>query len=165
MSDKEKAHLTREFVNALNEPLNYERLLDISSEELQFLKNECDVLCVELKKKILREYETIRPVLNRMKEWKRQLNNLNERRDVYKTFLSLDGKESIMSTLTSTRNTNTRHVSFSDIFRDLEDETDEGSRTPTRSEVSVSTTDSKTGKEGVKKNEKKGITPKTKAFR
>ena len=33
----------------LNEPLNYERMLEIPTEELEFLKDECDSVMKDLK--------------------------------------------------------------------------------------------------------------------
>lgn len=104
---------------ALNEPLKYDRLLDISTDELEFLKNEADVLADELKSKIGKEYELIKPSLSKMRDWKQQLNLLREKREVYKTFLTLDGKDSFMSTLKD-KQTNATRVSFNDLFTELE---------------------------------------------
>lgn len=118
-ANKKPAHLVSLL---LNEPLNYDRMLDISTDELEFLKIECDSVMDELKHKIAQEYELIKPHLFKMREWKQQLQQLREKREVYRTFLSLDKNESLMSTSSAPSETNKKQVSFSELFRDLEND-------------------------------------------
>lgn len=105
----------------LNEPVNYDRLLEITTEELQMLKDECDVVMKEIKTDIIKEYEMIKPSLNRMRDWKTQLRKLKDKRDLYKTFLSLDKNQSLLST-SSIRSSESKPVSFTELFRDIDDD-------------------------------------------
>lgn len=113
----------------LNEPLNYERLLDISLDELQLLKDECEVVVQELKGKIIKEYESIKPALARMQEMRQKLRRVKEKRDVYKMFLRLDRNEDMLSVIsTATRSTITeidipsQAMPMHDFFREIDDE-------------------------------------------
>lgn len=107
----------------LNEPLNYERMLEIPTEELEFLKDECDSVMKDLKLEIIKQYDSIKGVLDKMRDLKLQLRKLKERREIYKTFISIDKNQSILSD--SSFNSNTaeiKHVSLSQLFKDIEDD-------------------------------------------
>jgi hypothetical protein len=112
----------------LNEPLDYERLLDISLDELQLLKDECEVVVQELKGKIIKEYESIKPALARMQDMRQKLRRLKEKRDVYKMFLRLDRNEDMLSVIsTATRSTisvdvPTQAIPMHEFFREIDDE-------------------------------------------
>jgi hypothetical protein len=119
---------------ALKEPLDYDRLLDISTDELDFLKNEADSVMLELRTQIIREYEKIKPSLNQMRIWKQQLKLLQEKREVYKTFLSLERNDTLLSSnsslgLGALRKPDIKKVSFGELFSELEKE-EEGQPVP-----------------------------------
>lgn len=107
----------------LNEPLNYERMLEIPTEELEFLKNECDTVMKDIKTEIIKEYESIKNVLERMRELKLQLKKLKERREIYKTFISIDKNQSILSDSSiNSSNIEIKNISLSQLFKDIEDD-------------------------------------------
>lgn len=107
----------------LNEPLNYERMLEIPTDELEFLKNECDSVMKDLKTDIIKEYESIKDVLEKMRELKLQLKKLKERREIYKTFISIDKNQSILSDSSiNSSNIEIKNISLSQLFKDIEDE-------------------------------------------
>ena len=119
MSNREKL-----ITALLNEPVSYDRLLETSTAELEILKMECDNAAQEIKNRIIKDYEAIRPVLNRMRDLKYQLQQLKEKRDMYKMFLSLDRNSSIVSVSSQTSNNSslTQPVSFNDIFKELDED-------------------------------------------
>lgn len=104
----------------LNEPLNYERMLEVSTDQLEFLKHECDVAMSDLKKDIIQEYEIIKPSLARMRDWKQQLIEVREKREAYKLFLSIDKNQSLLSC--ATNNEERKPLSFSQLFQDIEND-------------------------------------------
>ena len=105
----------------LNEPLNYERMLEIPTDELEFLKDECDSVMKEIKNNIIKEYEIIKPSLVKMRDWKHQLRQLKEKREIYKTFISIDKNTSLLSG-SSVSSVDVKPVSFSELFRDIEND-------------------------------------------
>lgn len=105
----------------LNEPLNYERMLEIPTDELEFLKDECDSVMKEIKNNIIKEYEIIKPSLLKMRDWKHQLRQLKEKREIYKTFISIDKNTSLLSG-SSVSSVDVKPVSFSELFRDIEND-------------------------------------------
>ncbi len=115
---------TKHMINIfLNEPLNYERMLEIPTEELEFLKDECDSVMKDLKIEIIKEFESIKNVLDKMRELKLQLKKLKERREIYKTFISIDKNQSILSDSSiNSNNLEIKHISLSQLFKDIEDD-------------------------------------------
>lgn len=101
----------------LNEPVNYERMLEVSTEQLEYMKQECDLIIQELKRAIIQEYEIIKPSLMKMRDMKQQLVEVREKREAYKLFLSIDKNQSIISSTTST---DRKPVSLSDLFHDID---------------------------------------------
>lgn len=69
---------------------DYNQMLEKKPEELEFMRTECEVLIEDLKGKILTEYHAIRPGIERMKQFKAQLNKMRERHETISMFLSLD---------------------------------------------------------------------------
>lgn len=104
----------------LNEPLNYDRMLEINSDQLEFMKHECEIVIQDLKKTIVQEYELIKPSLLKMREWKQQLIEVREKREAYKLFLSIDKNQSLFS-CTSTIEERPP-ISLSDLFRDIDND-------------------------------------------
>lgn len=115
---------TKHMINIfLNEPLNYERMLEIPTDELEFLKDECDSIMKDLKIEIIKEYDSIKNVLDKMRELKLQLKKLKERREIYKTFISIDKNQSILSDSSiNSNNLEIKHISLSQLFKDIEDD-------------------------------------------
>ena len=105
----------------LNEPLNYERMLEISTDELEFLKIECDSVMRDIKDQIIREYESIKPILVRMRDLKHKLRQLKEKREIYKTFISIDKNQSLLSG-SSVSSVDVKPITFSELFRDIEND-------------------------------------------
>lgn len=104
----------------LNEPLNYDRMLEVNTEQLEFMKHECDIVIQDLKKNIIQEYEQIKPALVRMRDWKQQLVEVREKREAYKLFLTIDKNQSLFSCATS--NEDRKPISLSDLFRDIDND-------------------------------------------
>lgn len=105
----------------LNEPLNYDRMLEISTDELEFLKIECDSVMRDIKDQIIREYENIKPILVRMRDLKHKLRQLKEKREIYKTFISIDKNQSLLSS-SSVSSVDVKPITFSELFRDIEND-------------------------------------------
>lgn len=106
----------------LNEPLNYERMLEIPTDELDFLKDECDAVMKDIKNSIIKEYEAIKPSLVKMRDWKHQLRQLKEKREIYKTFISIDRNASLFTNSSVGSSIDVKPVSFSELFRDIEND-------------------------------------------
>lgn len=121
----------------LSEPLNYEKLLEVPTEELEFLKDECDVVMKEIKNQIIKEYEIIKPSLIKMRDWKHQLKQLKDKRETYKTFISIDKNTSLFSASSLSSVNIIPTVSFSELFKDIEnDKLIDDSPTPSTKNVS-----------------------------
>lgn len=86
----------------LSEPATFEHMLDLPAEQVQFLQDECDVLVKDLKSIIAHEYETIKHVLNRMRDYKKLLQQLRDRREIYSTFIDLEKGDQWLSLSSNT---------------------------------------------------------------
>lgn len=106
---------------SLNEPLSYEKLMDVSTEELQLLKEESEIVIAELKTLLVKQFEQIKPGLQKMREYKQALRNIKEKREIYSTFLSIDKDKNLLST-TSTVEERVKNVKLSDLFTDIDND-------------------------------------------
>jgi len=105
----------------LNTSMNYNDLLDMTTNELEFRKIECQTVIKDLKTKIIAEFDTIKPALDRMREWKQVLHQLKEREKIYSMFVALDKNQTLISASSINSSTTERpHISLSELFRDIE---------------------------------------------
>ena len=88
-------------------------LLELSTEQLEFMLQECNITIHDLKMNIFKEYDKLKASLAQIKLWKTKLQQLKQQRETYKHFLSIDKCDTLMSlpsevTQTSNEETETR---------------------------------------------------------
>lgn len=80
----------------LQEPENYDQLLDMSTENIEDVIRTRDITIQSRKQEMINSYAQIKPVLEYISKLREEVSRLKERRDLYKTFASI-GRDTLLS--------------------------------------------------------------------
>ena len=84
---------------SFNEPFDCEKLIDMKSDQLDFLIKECEINIEHLRINIVKTYQQAQPYLIQLTTLKRQLKQTTEKMEAAKTFLSMENNGSLVSNI------------------------------------------------------------------
>jgi hypothetical protein len=113
----------------------HEKFLELSREELETMKIECEAEIKTLRTDIMKDYETVKPILDKMRETKRSIKSLKEKRDVIKTFLTIEKTGENMSLSSITSFPSQQRPIITDVFREPENDDEAESLSYSRNDV------------------------------
>jgi hypothetical protein len=83
----------------VDEPFDYERLIDMDESQLADIIKECEINIERTRGEIIKNYQQAQPYLTRMRSLKNSLTKTIQKMEACKTFLSMEKNGSLVSNI------------------------------------------------------------------
>ena len=83
----------------VDEPFDYERLIDMEESQLADIVKECEINIERIRSEIIKNYQQAQPYLTKMRSLKNTLTKTVQKMEACKTFLSMEKNGSLVSNI------------------------------------------------------------------